>query len=67
MCEAYGDVVNDVALVGADSGASGRVQDDDRWNLGDILRSRNTDVCASLVDFTSVAVPDKSDNVWDWH
>lgn len=52
--EAYGNVVNDIALIIARSGVSRDVEDDEYCNLGDILLSRITDVCVRpRVDLTA--------------
>lgn len=55
LLDTNGDTVeNDVPGV-TGSSVSGLIEDDDDWNLGGILLSRNTDVLASLrVDFRAI-------------
>lgn len=70
VCTTYGDTVDDGAPVVAGSSVVSLVWNDDDWNLGDTMFSRNDDVHARLqIDFSdiqtryrdlSLAIPDKA-------
>lgn len=69
----YGDVVDDVILVGAGDRVPGPVEDEDQFIFGDIPLSRNAKVCVSRgVDLRAIqtqrhqlnlAIPDKAGDV----